>query len=65
MAKCKNGEWGEHELEYICRFVEHDGTANIATALNRRVRDIHAKIEELKEKGLFDHYKKMRKHWCC
>lgn len=64
MGKRKT-EWMEYELEYLCRFIETDGAVMIAHALNRMVRDVHAKVAELKQSGRYEYYKKLKKHWCC
>ncbi|WP_238600709.1 DNA-entry nuclease [Metasolibacillus meyeri] len=53
----------EKELEYLCKFYESDGAANISFALGRTESTLREKVRALKINDLFEHYKNLNKHW--
>lgn len=55
--------WTEEDLEYLCRFIEHDGPASMAMALGRPASAVATKEYILRKKGLFYYYKNLNKHW--
>lgn len=53
----------ESDLEYICKFYEVDHTRDIAFAIGKTEHTIRSKVDQLRKKGLFEHYKNLNKHW--
>lgn len=51
------------ELEYLCKFYESDGAADISFALGRTESTLRSKVNSLKKNGLFEYYKNCNKHW--
>lgn len=55
----------EEELEYLCRFWEHDGQNLMADALDRDGKSLRSQVNYLRKSGKFEYYKKLNKHWLC
>ena len=51
------------DLEYLCKYWEVDEVDSLASALDRTVTSLKKKISDLKQKGLFEYYKDLNKHW--
>ncbi|QDX91118.1 DNA-entry nuclease (plasmid) [Brevibacillus laterosporus] len=46
------------ELEYLCRFYEHDHTRTIAFALGRTESTLRKKVDRLRQDGMFEYYER-------
>ncbi|MGG3871414.1 DNA-entry nuclease [Brevibacillus laterosporus] len=49
--------WSTEELQYLCRFYDHDHGRAIAFALGRTETTLRTKVDLLKRKGMFEYYK--------
>jgi len=47
----------------IFKFYDFDHARTIAFAIGRTEHTIRAKVDYLKKKGMFRHYKNLNKHW--
>lgn len=63
MARNCGKEYSESDLEYLCKFYEHDGAYMVALALGRTVASVMRKWADLKEKGLVEKYKSRDVFW--
>lgn len=59
----KRREYTEKELEYLCKYYETDGPKSLASSWGRTERTVSLKINTLRERGLYDYYKNLNKHW--
>lgn len=59
----KGKPFTESDLEYLCKYYDHDGGQLMAMALGRTVKVVLSKVAELRKKGLYDYYKNLNKHW--
>lgn len=55
--------FSESELEYICKFYEVDHARTLSFAIGRTEHTIRSKVDYLRKKNLFNHYKNLNKHW--
>lgn len=53
----------EEELEYLCKYWEHDHRQVMSFALGRPETTLQMKVHKLRKEGLFDYYKNLNKHW--
>lgn len=53
----------ESDLEYLCKYFEIDELRSLSYALGRTENTLVWKVQELKRKGLYEHYKTLNKHW--
>lgn len=53
----------EEELEYLCKYWEHDGRRSMSFALGRPEHSLAVTVARLKKEGLFEYYKNLNKHW--
>lgn len=51
------------DLEYLCKFWEHDDVRTIAFALGRTEATLFNMVKQLRQRGLFDFYKNMNLFW--
>lgn len=51
------------ELEYLCRFIEADGSRKMSYALGRTEQVVNRKIRELKRNGQYEFFKNLRLFW--
>ncbi|MGI8381686.1 DNA-entry nuclease [Priestia megaterium] len=56
-------KWTDEEVEYLCKFSEHDGLELISLALGRTLTTVATKITKLRAKGEFDYYKHRNKYY--
>ncbi|WP_099192175.1 DNA-entry nuclease [Tepidibacter mesophilus] len=63
MGKLGVKKLSEEELEYICKYVDNDGTRGVADALDRCIDTILKAKKRLIKNGLFEYYKTLNKHW--
>lgn len=60
----RQGEkWTHEELEYLCKFIEHDGPASMAMALGRTQTTVASRVTVLKKRGLYNYYKDREKYY--
>lgn len=57
-------QYSEAELEYLCKFWEHDGQELMACALDRPSKNLKNAVSRLRKSGKFEFYKNLNKHWC-
>jgi hypothetical protein len=55
----KNRRYKPHELMYICKFYEIDGSGLMAAAFDRTTKSIAELVRNLRKNGLYEHYKKL------
>ena len=53
----------EEEKEYLCKFYEYDGAKMMSMAIGKTEKVIQKTVYELREKGLFEFYRKLNKYW--
>ena len=51
------------DLMYLCRFYDNDNMQSISLALERTQQTIANKVKEMKQNGLFTHYRNLYKKW--
>ena len=55
--------WDEKDLEYLCKFHQHDGYSTVGMALGRTARCCKDKVSYLKKMGLYKRYRTQDKYW--
>lgn len=55
--------YSESDLEYICKFYDFDHARALAFAIGKMEHSIRVKVDFLKKRGMFRHYKNLNKHW--
>lgn len=60
---CHGLPWSEEDMEYLCKFYEHDGSKSISMALGRPISSIDMKISNLKKQGKYKYYKTLDKYY--
>lgn len=58
-----NKHYTESELEYLCKYWEHDHRRTMAFALGRPEASLASAVQKMKREGLYEHYKNLNKHW--
>jgi hypothetical protein len=53
----------KEDVEYLCKFYEIDHVRSIGFALGRTEHTLRSKVDYLKKKGLYEHYKNLSRHW--
>lgn len=51
------------DLEYICKFYEHDGPKSIAALYDKPLNQIVNLVTKLKKQGKYEHYKNLNMYW--
>jgi hypothetical protein len=51
------------ELEYLCKYYEHDSVESIAASLGRTETSIISKVYKLRKNGQFEYYQSLNCHW--
>jgi hypothetical protein len=56
-------EYTTEELEYLCKFWEHDHRRSMSFALGRPEGALASLVAKLKKEGLYEIYKNINYHW--
>jgi hypothetical protein len=59
----KGKPYSVSELEYLCKFYDHDGPELMSYALERPYKTISITVSRLKKSGKFDYYKNLNRYW--
>lgn len=55
--------YSDSDLEYLCKYWEHDHQRTMAFALGRPEGTLQHMVSKLRKKGLYEYYKNANKYW--